>query len=56
MDILLDYTPARVEQKLESVYWRKTDDQMFSIDNLEAVVQRNDRDRLYIAVWEEDFH
>gem|GEM_PF-5983720 len=29
---------------------------MFRIDNLEAVIKRNDRDRLCIAVWEEDFH
>ena len=56
LDDLFEYTPASIERSLEAVYSRKTDSQKFRIDNLEAVIRRNDSDRLYIAVWEEDFH
>ena len=55
-DSLLEFTPAKIEQKLAAVYWRKTNLQRFEIDNLEAVIQRNDRDRIYIGIWEQDFH
>ncbi len=55
---LIDYTylPATIESQLAAVYWRDTNSQTFKIDNLEAVIERNDLDRIYIGVWEQDFH
>lgn len=56
LDAWLYFTPAHIEKKLESVYWRQTDHEEFEIDNLKAVIQRNEQDRIYIGVWESDFH
>ena len=56
LDSWLYFTPVHIEKKLEAVYWRQTDYQEFEIDNLKAVIQRNEKDRIYIGVWESDFH
>ena len=56
LDALLYHTPAEVEEKLAKVYWRESNSQSFQVNNLEAVIQRNDADRIYIGVWEKDFH
>jgi len=56
LDSWLYFTPAHIEKKLESVYWRQTNHQEFEVDNLKAVIQRNEQDRIYIGVWESDFH
>lgn len=56
LDTLLYFTPADIERKLEAVYWRQSNHQEFEFDNLKAVIQRNEQDRIYIGVWESDFH
>ena len=56
LDSYLYFTPVHIEKKLEAVYWRQTNHQEFEIDNLKAVIQRNDQDHIYISVWESDFH
>lgn len=45
-----------IEQGLQSVYLRQQSSYSFTVGNLKGVVQRNDFDRIYLAVWEADFH
>jgi len=52
-------TPADIKEGLESVYQRQSNRYKFvsGRDNsLKGVIQRNERDRIYIAVWEADLH
>jgi serine/threonine-protein kinase len=51
--------PADIQQGLEEVYQGKSNRYTFvsGRDNsLKGVIERNDRDRIYIAVWEADLH
>jgi serine/threonine-protein kinase len=41
---------------LDQVYQRQTDRFSFNQDNLKGVIERNDRDRIYIGIWEADLH
>jgi len=41
---------------LMAVRDRQTNQFSFSRGNLEGIVERNDRDRVYIAVWDKDLH
>jgi serine/threonine-protein kinase len=45
-----------VESGLLKVYQRQSDHYSFSTGNLKGVIERNDRDRIYIAVWDSDLH
>jgi eukaryotic-like serine/threonine-protein kinase len=45
-----------IEQGLEAVRDRDRNEYSFSVGNLEGVIQRNDRDRIYIGVWDADLH
>jgi len=50
-------TSPDIQQALNDIYGRKSDRYNFAIgrnNSLEGVIQRNDRDRIYIAVWEAD--
>ncbi|PSB25073.1 serine/threonine protein kinase [Stenomitos frigidus] len=42
--------------KLEAVKQRKTNEYTFTKGNLKGIIQRNDRDRIYIGVWDADLH
>jgi serine/threonine-protein kinase len=41
---------------LKQVYRRQLKQYRFRQGNLEGVIERNDRDRIYVGVWEEDLH
>ena len=41
---------------LEQVYNRQINLQEFRVGDLEGIIQRNEEDRIYIGVWENDFH
>ena len=45
-----------LERELEAVYYRQKSTHNFVAGDLEGVIQRNDKDRIYIAVWSADFH
>ena len=47
---------GNLEGELEAVYYRQKSSHNFVVGDLEGVVQRNDKDRIYIAVWSADFH
>jgi len=52
-------TPADIKEGLEAVYQRQSNRYSFvsGRDNsLKGVIQRNERDRIYIAIWEADLH
>lgn len=41
---------------LEQIYHRHINVQKFRVVNLEGIIQRNDKDRIYIGIWETSFH
>ena len=47
---------GNLERELEAVYHRQKSTYNFVAGDLEGVIQRNDKDRIYIAVWSADFH
>ncbi|MBF2003491.1 MAG: protein kinase [Synechococcales cyanobacterium M58_A2018_015] len=48
--------PADVAQGLAQVQSRQSNQFAFSTGGLEGIIERNDRDRIYIGVWEADLH
>jgi serine/threonine-protein kinase len=51
--------PPDIQQGLKDVYQGKSDRYKFVSGrdgSLKGVIERNDRDRIYIAVWESDLH
>ena len=47
---------VEIQQGLLAVYQRQQKTHRFTVGNLEGIVQRNDEDRIYLAVWSADFH
>ncbi|HEY9768346.1 MAG TPA: serine/threonine-protein kinase [Coleofasciculaceae cyanobacterium] len=47
---------ADLEPGLQAVYQRQKATYNFTTGDLEGIVQRNQQDRIYIAVWSADFH
>ena len=47
---------GNLEEGLEAVYQRQKSTHNFVAGDLEGIIQRNDKDRIYIAVWSADFH
>ena len=45
-----------LERELKAVYQRQKSSHNFVAGDLEGIIQRNDKDRIYIAVWSADFH
>jgi serine/threonine-protein kinase len=48
--------PGEAIDELQRVYQRQANEYSFSRGNLKGVIQRNDKDRIYVAVWERDLH
>lgn len=55
-NLLLDKDRDTVDLALEKVYSRQSERQEFKVGNLQGIIQRNQKDRIYTAVWDEDFH
>jgi serine/threonine protein kinase len=45
-----------IQQGLKNVYHRRQNTYEFTVENLQGIIQRNGEDRIYIGVWEADFH
>jgi serine/threonine-protein kinase len=45
-----------IDTGLQSVYNRQIDRYSFTVGSLEGIVERNSEDRIYIGIWEADFH
>lgn len=54
--MLKDRPPAEVMEQLTWIYQRQTQEYMFQVRGLKGIIQRNEKDRIYIGVWEADFH
>lgn len=48
--------PSDVMAGLRSVYQRRSNQYSFQQGNLKGVIERNNRDRIYVAVWDADLH
>jgi serine/threonine protein kinase len=47
---------AAIEQGLDQVRQRQSNRYSFQAEQLEGTIERNNRDRIYIAVWDADLH
>lgn len=47
---------ASIEEGFNSVWKRTANQYSFSTGALKGTIERNDRDRIYLAVWEADLH
>ena len=54
--MLGDRAAINISQGLQQVYQRQTNKYSFSLGELKGVIERNDRDRIYIGVWDADLH
>jgi serine/threonine-protein kinase len=48
--------PSEVQQGLQNVYQRQKREYSFNLGNLEGIIQRNQKDHIYIGVWDADLH
>lgn len=49
-------TAADIRQGLQQVQQRQANQHSFNTGRLEGVIERNNKDRIYIGVWDADFH
>lgn len=54
--MLKDRPPAEVMEQLTLIYQRQVQEYEFRVGELKGIIQRNEKDRIYIGVWEADFH
>ncbi|HCF27039.1 MAG TPA: serine/threonine protein kinase [Cyanobacteria bacterium UBA11049] len=54
--MLGDRSFINISQGLRSVYQRRTDKYSFNTGKLKVAIERNERDRIYIGVWDADLH
>jgi serine/threonine-protein kinase len=54
--ILNGQITGEIYQKLQKVYERQANQYSFKVGSLEGVIQRNNRDHIYIGVWDADLH
>ena len=54
--MLGDRAFVNVSQGLQQVYQRRANNYSFNTGELKGVIERNDRDRIYIGVWDANLH
>jgi serine/threonine protein kinase len=50
-----NYSPE-IDRYLNQIYFKISDRHDFKINNLEGVVQQNPEERIYIGIWDREFH
>jgi serine/threonine-protein kinase len=55
-EMLGDRTLVGIDRGLQKVYQRHTDTYSFQVSGLKGKIERDDRDRIYVGVWEADLH
>jgi serine/threonine protein kinase len=50
-----NYSPA-IDRYLDQIYFQTSDRHDFTINNLEGVVQQSPGERIYIGIWDREFH
>lgn len=54
--MLKDRPPTHITEQLTLIYQRQAQDYAFQVGELKGIIQRNEQDRIYIGVWDADFH
>lgn len=54
--MLKDRPPSEVMEQLTLIYQRQAQEYEFQVGELKGIIQRNEKDRIYIGVWEAGFH
>ncbi|MBE9168516.1 serine/threonine protein kinase [Pleurocapsales cyanobacterium LEGE 06147] len=54
--LLRGNTPISLKQKSKQIYQYEINVQEFEIDDLKGIIQRNEKNKIYIGIWEADFH
>ncbi|BDM78808.1 hypothetical protein [Acaryochloris marina] len=54
--MLKDRPPVEVMEQLTLIYQRQAREYEFQVGELKGIIQRNEKDRIYIGVWDADFH
>jgi serine/threonine-protein kinase len=54
--MLGDHALINVSQGLQRVYQRRANNYSFNTGGLKGVIERNERDRIYIGIWDADLH
>lgn len=54
--MLKNRPPSEVMEQLTLIYQRKAQEYEFQVGELKGIIQRNEKDRIYIGVWEAGFH
>jgi hypothetical protein len=49
-------TPEEIQQGFQQVHQRQFDQYPLVVGSLQGVIKRNNRDRIYIGIWETDLH
>ena len=47
---------AEIANYIDRVYFNQSESQEFTIGDLEGIVQRNQQNHIYIAIWDSEFH
>jgi serine/threonine protein kinase len=50
-----NYSPA-IEHYLEQIYFKTSDRHDFKINNIKGVVQQHPGERIYVGIWDREFH
>jgi serine/threonine protein kinase len=50
-----NYSPE-IDRYLSQIYFKTSDRHDFKINNLEGVVQQNPEERIYVGIWDREFH
>ncbi|MEO0014110.1 MAG: hypothetical protein RLZZ535_2499, partial [Cyanobacteriota bacterium] len=50
-----NYSPE-IDRYLNQIYFKISDRHDFKINNIEGVVQQNPEERIYVGIWDREFH
>jgi serine/threonine protein kinase len=54
--LLQDNYSPEIDDYLNQIYFKTSNQHYFSINNIEGVVQRNPQEHIYLGIWDQDFH
>ena len=54
--MLLENYSSIIEQKINRVFNNKSREENFAVGNSKGIIQRNEQNRIFIAIWNRDFH
>lgn len=54
--LLQDNYSSEIDDYLNQIYFKTSDQHYFAINNIEGVVQRNPEEHIYFGIWDQDFH